>query len=458
LRNPSANVPILVVDDDAVARQLLANTLEEDGYAIDFAANGAEALEKVKTTRYAVVLSDVEMAPINGLELLKTLREMNSEAIPLLITGYGTLSGAVSAIHSGAFDYLSKPFRPPLIRQSVRRAVGHWRTRLKKGFEEPASQALPSLVGCSPVMVNVYRTLALASLSESNVLILGESGTGKELVARAIYQYSERKNAPFVAVNCSSLSESLLESELFGHMKGSFTGATANKAGLFDSADGGTLFLDEIGDISPGTQVRLLRALQEGEIKPVGNNEAHKVNVRVIAATHRDLRDRVEKGLFREDLYYRLKVLEIEIPPLRARLEDLPSLVRFFIRRHQNTKHSGSVTLSEEAIHALKTRFWPGNVRELEHAVQQALTLSQGRVLYPEDFPSNDSRAEDRGLALPSLDPTLSLDDVEKRHIQGVLQATGFNKTRSATILGIDRATLYRKARKYLIDLDRKSG
>ncbi len=452
MRNSSANVPILVVDDDAVARQLLATTLDGDGYAIDFAANGKEALELIKTTPYAVILSDVEMEPVNGLELLKTLRERNNDAIPLLITGYGTLSGAVSAIHSGAFDYLSKPFRPPLIRQSVRRAVGHWRTRLKRGFEEPASQALPSLVGCSPVMVNVYRTLALASLSDSNVLILGESGTGKELVARAIYQYSTRKNAPFVPVNCSSLSESLLESELFGHVKGSFTGAIANKAGLFDSANGGTLFLDEIGDISPGTQVRLLRALQEGEIKPVGSTEAHKVDVRVIAATHRDLRERVEEGLFREDLYYRLKVLEIEIPPLRARLEDLPSLVQFFIRRHQNGKHGGSVTLSPEALTALKSRFWPGNVRELEHAVQQALTLSQGRVLYPEDFPCAEPRRDGQNQAAP-LDATLSLDDVEKRHIQGVLQATGFNKTRSATILGIDRATLYRKARKYLIDL-----
>jgi two-component system, NtrC family, response regulator AtoC len=450
---------ILIVDDDPIARELLVGTLSGDGYDVEVAESGKAALDRLKDREFSVILSDVEMTPIDGLELLRALRERGVQSVPILMTGYGTLSGAVSAIHSGAFDYLSKPFKPPVIRQAVRRAAAHWKSRLRGAQEvAPASEALPTLVGRSPVMVEVYRLLALASLGEGNVLIRGESGTGKELVARAIYQYSRRKEKPFVAVNCNALSETLLESELFGHVRGAFTGATSNKQGLFDEANGGTLFLDEIGDISLNMQVKLLRALQDGEIKPVGGNESHRVNVRVLAATHRDLEERIGAGLFREDLFYRLKVIHIEIPPLRSRLEDLPTLVQFFIERHRDPRRN-KVSVSNEAMQALQNRFWPGNVRELEHAVQHALTMSQGCILYAEDFPASLS---DKGIqavsAATGLDiPTgnLSLEDVERRHIQYVLRVTGFNKSKAADILGIDRATLYRKAKKFRLTLEK---
>ncbi|MBY0370748.1 sigma-54 dependent transcriptional regulator [bacterium] len=447
-------VRLLIVDDDPVTRELLKGILSADGYSVDLADNGQSALELANQTEFAVVLSDVQMSPVDGHALLSVLRERGSQAVPVLMTGFGTLQGAVSAIHNGAFDYLSKPFRPDLIRQVVRRAVGHWNAQQKDSSPSnvPATE-LPMLIGRSPKMVEVYRLLALASLNDSNVLISGESGTGKELVARAIYQYSARKDAPFIAVNCAALSDTLLESELFGHMRGSFTGAIANKRGLFDEADTGTLFLDEIGDISPAMQVKLLRVLQNGEIKPVGSNENRRVNVRVLAATHRDLEQAVSEGKFREDLYYRLKVLRISIPPLSERAEDLEALVKFFIQKHTQGKGRGQVTVSPEALDMLRLRSWPGNVRELEHAVQHALAMTQGRLLYPEDFPETTRLSAPEAAAPLVPSAPQSLDEVERDHIAKVLASVDFNKSRAAEVLGIDRATLYRKAQKYSLSL-----
>jgi two-component system response regulator AtoC len=451
--------PILIVDDDAVTRELLRVSLTSDGFDVDVAANGQSALELSEKREYAIVLSDVEMSPVDGLALLSVLRERGSTAVPVLMTGFGTLQGAVSAIHNGAFDYLSKPFRPDTIRQVVRRALGHWHAQRAEHAPRGAKLAdMPMLVGRSPRMVEVYRLSAMASLSDSNVLICGESGTGKELVARAVYQYSDRKLKPFVTVNCAALTDTLLESELFGHLRGSFTGATVNKRGLFDEADGGTLFLDEIGDVSPAMQVKLLRVLQNGDVKPVGGTETHRVDVRVLAATHRDLEKKVADGSFREDLYYRLKVLRIEIPPLRTRMEDVEALVKFFIAKHVARNGRTDVQLAPEAMEDLRGRTWPGNVRELEHAVQHALAMTQGCVLYPEDFPP-EARTSHVPEPVQNVETpvqvvkNLSLDEMEKEHIGRVLASVDYNKSRAAEILGIDRATLYRKAQKYELNL-----
>ncbi len=450
---------ILIVDDDAVTRELLRASLSSDGFDVDVAANGQSALELSEKREYAIVLSDVEMSPVDGLALLSVLRERGSTAVPVLMTGFGTLQGAVSAIHNGAFDYLSKPFRPDTIRQVVRRALGHWQAHRADQSPRPSLAEMPMLVGRSSRMVEVYRLSAMASLSDSNVLICGESGTGKELVARAVYQYSARKGKPFVTVNCAALTDTLLESELFGHLRGSFTGATVNKRGLFDEADGGTLFLDEIGDVSPAMQVKLLRVLQNGDVKPVGGTETHRVDVRVLAATHRDLEKKVADGSFREDLYYRLKILRIEIPPLRQRMEDVEALVKFFIAKHVARTGRENVSVSPEAMQDLRTRSWPGNVRELEHAVQHALAMTQGCVLYPEDFPAESRLSSSEPVPTQNV-PTpvrvvvnLSLDEMEKEHIGRVLASVDYNKSRAAEILGIDRATLYRKAQKYELNL-----
>jgi len=445
---------LLIVDDDPVTRELLRLNLTTEGYEVDLADNGESALLLAEKRDYAVVISDVQMGPVDGHALVAVLRERGSKAVAVLMTGFGTLQGAVSAIHNGAFDYISKPFRPELIRQVVRRAYGHWVSlQGERGPANTGAGELPMLIGRCAKMVEVYRLLALASLNDSNVLISGESGTGKELVARAIFQYSARKDAPFVAVNCAALSETLLESELFGHVRGAFTGAIANKRGLFDEADGGTLFLDEIGDISPAMQVKLLRVLQNGEIKPVGSSENHRVNVRVLAATHRDLELAVAEGKFREDLYYRLKVLRITIPPLRERVEDIDSLVKFFIVKHTSGKGRGTVAVSPEASDMLRTRTWAGNVRELEHAVQHALAMTQGCLLYPEDFPEGPKpsvvAAPVQAAPLPTPRAALSLDEVEREHIARILASVEYNKSKAAEVLGIDRATLYRKAQKY---------
>ncbi len=455
--------PILVVDDDAITRELLRATLLTSGYSVDLAQNGKQALELIGQREYAVVLSDVQMAPLNGMEILSDLRARGSQAVPVLMTGHGSLQGTVAAIHNGAFDFLSKPLRPETVLQTVRRAIGHWEGKRRKNEKvTPPLAPTPLLVGRSPQMVEVYRSTALAALNESTVLIGGESGTGKELVARAIYQYSLRKDLPFITVNCAALSDNLLESELFGHVKGAFTGAISGKTGLFDEADKGTIFLDEIGDISPAMQVGLLRVLQSGEVKPVGSNSTHQVDVRVIAATHRDLEAKVADGSFREDLYYRLKVVSIELPPLRRRPQDIEPFVRFFLQKLTAGTSRGKVEVSPEAMSLLEEYQWPGNVRELEHAVEHALAMTPACVLFPEDFPILTAAAAKAPEGLAPLSSSekgtlLSLDEVELAHIQRILKIVGFNKSKAAEVLGIDRATLYRKAQKYGIALGQKS-
>ena len=446
---------LLIADDDRVTRDLLREVFEGEGYEVDAVASGEEALVRVRAHAFDVVLSDIRMVDVDGFRVLHEIRKLGKGSVVILMTGFGTMEGAIQAVRDGAFDYLSKPFKIQELKAVVRRAVEHNRAR-DQFAAGPPRQPIPTpkaLIGKSPQIVEVYKTVARATLSPSYVLIVGESGTGKELVARAIHEYSPRAGKPFVAVNCGALAETLLESELFGHVKGAFTGAMSNKTGLVEEARGGTLFLDEIGDVSPGLQVKLLRVIQEGELKPVGSTETRIADARVIAATHRDLEASVAEGKFREDLYYRLKVVLIRLPPLRERMSDLSDLVEFFLRRFADKIGRPVSHVSDEAMRLLHEYRWPGNVRELEHAIERAITMTRTSVLYPEDFPP-EIRVGASGREGAAGD-TGSLEAVEKSHIRKVLEDTAYNQSRAAEILGIDRKTLYRKAKRYGIALKR---
>jgi len=450
-------VKILVADDDEVTRKLLREVLEREGYQVVLAASGEEAVSRLKKESFSIVLSDIRMVELDGMAVLREAKRHDSGAVVILMTGFGSMEGAIEAIQEGAFDYVSKPFKMDNLKAVVARGLKHWDAlhsqKVAGGMNSVGRLDVTpkGLIGKSPKIVEVYKVLARAALSTSTVLVIGESGTGKELVARAIHQNSSRRNKAFVAVNCGALAEGLLESELFGHVKGAFTGALSHRKGLFEEANGGTLFLDEIGDVSPALQVKLLRVLQEGEIKAVGASESSKVDVRVIAATHRDLDQLVKSGKFREDLYYRLRVIAIEIPPLRERLEDLSELVGHFLARYSDKNKKTVSHVSDEAMALLREYPWPGNVRELEHAIERAVAMTNASVLYPEDFPSEVLRgAGEDGIGAES---STSLEEMEKAHIVKVLQEVHFNKSKASEALGIDRATLYRKAQRYGIDL-----
>jgi two-component system, NtrC family, response regulator AtoC len=449
---------LLVVDDDKVTRDLLREILEKEKYDVTLASSGEEALKLLTGRAFPVVLSDIRMLEVGGMAVLDHIKQKQLGSVVILMTGFGTMEGAIEAIRQGAFDYISKPFRLEELKALVARGWKHWediQKPLKRGLA-PENVGTPrTLIGKSPAIVDVYKTLARATLSPSNVLIVGESGTGKELVARAIHENSTRKKNPFIAVNCGALTETLLESELFGHVKGSFTGAITNKKGLFEEANEGTLFLDEIGDISSSLQVKLLRVIQEGEFKPVGSNESKKVDVRTIAATHANLEKAIAEGSFREDLYYRLKVILIEIPPLRERMDDLPDLVNHFVSLYSKKIGKQVSHISDESMVLLRSYLWPGNIRELEHAIERAVTMTRTTVLYPEDFPPEICPRKSEELGDNALDPT-SLEYVEKEHILKVLEGVGFNRSKAASILGIDRKTLHRKAQRYGILLKDK--
>jgi len=452
---------ILVVDDDRVTLNMLKEFLEGKSFEVVLAQNADQALERMKRESIQLILSDIRMEESDGLSLLSAVKKVNPEVVMILMTGFGSMEGAIEAIQKGAFDYISKPFDLNKLLSLINKAVGHievLRNSNQARAGTPSIEPPRSLIGSTPKIVEVYKTLARATLSSSTVLIHGESGTGKELVARAIHENSDRKAAKFVAVNCGALTESLLESELFGHLKGAFTGAQSDKKGLFEEASGGTLFLDEIGDITPALQVKLLRVLQEGEIKPVGSNRQVKVDVRIVAATHRDLPKLVAEGRFREDLFYRLKVIEIEIPPLRERKEDIPELVRVFLSKYSVKAGKAIRSIAPDALKALQAWKWPGNVRELEHQIERAVTLTSGSVLSVDDFEflgsggSAEPTPSGRGEVLSETDQR-SLEEMEKLHILKVLKEVDYNKSKASEILGIDRATLYRKAQKFGISL-----
>ena len=448
-----SNGTILVVDDDAVARQLLADALKKEGYEVDIAAGGADAIALGRRKRFDAVLTDIKMGEVDGLAVLREFRQCSPETAIVLLTAFGSMDGAVEAIKQGAYDYLAKPFRKEDIKLVVRRSLEHSRlvrenARIREELRERHGSPL---IGSSPAILEVYKLVARVSSGKSTVLLEGESGTGKELVARAIHTNSPRRGRPFVPVNCAALTETLLESELFGHEKGSFTGAVAAKRGLFEAADEGTLFLDEIGDIGPALQVKLLRVIQEQEVRHVGGTASIKVDVRIVAATNRDLAQMVKEGKFREDLFYRLNVVRIVVPPLRERREDIPMLAHHFLQKASSANSQPVRGFVPETMALLERYAWPGNVRELENVVERTVSLAPGPLIMPDDLPETVRKAE----AAPTggAEALLSLDEVEKRHLNRVLRETDGNKVRAAKILGIDRRTLYRMAERFGINL-----
>ncbi len=454
---------LLIVDDDEVTVNLLSEIFEKENYRTFTATDSKKALELISQNDFSVLISDIKMEGLNGIDLLSIIKNKYPGIVVILMTAFGSMDTAVEAIQKGAFDYISKPFEITDLKALVKRAIEHWRAQnqsqnISSDLPLQPLNIIKTPVGSSPKIIEVYKTVARAALTNSNVLIIGESGTGKELIAKAIHDYSKRKDKKFVAVNCGSLAESLLESELFGHVRGSFTGALSDKCGLFEEADKGTIFLDEIGDISPSLQIKLLRVIQEGEYRPVGGKEIKKVDVRIVAATNKQLETLVKNGTFREDLFYRLKVITIELPPLRDRIEDLPELITYFLSRYSEKSSKAVYQVSREAMEILQSYHWPGNIRELENAIERAVAMTRTFILYPEDFPKEITEYVDNHTQpTQKKSKEKSMEEIEMEHIKKVLEEVNYNKKKAAEILAIDRATLYRKAKRYGISLNNES-
>ncbi|MBX7116819.1 MAG: sigma-54 dependent transcriptional regulator [Myxococcaceae bacterium] len=431
---------ILIVDDDPHARDLLKRLVGPLG-DVHEAADSTAAQKMLSTLpRVDLVMTDMAMnEPQEGLKVLAATRELHAETPVVVITAYGNIEGALDTIQQGAFDYLQKPFDVDAIVRVVRRALEQRRlVEENRSLRQQVRQT--PLVGRSAALLEVYKQVARAAGTNVPVLITGETGTGKEMVARALHQRSLRASAPFIPVDCGAIAESLMESELFGHAKGAFTGAASARRGLFEEADAGTLFLDEIGDVGPKIQAQLLRALQEGEIRRVGESNSIKVDVRVVAATNKDLKVLAKEGKFREDLLYRLDVVSLHLPPLRERKEDIPALVQHFAAAH--ARGGARPVVTPEAIERLCAYSWPGNVRQLENVVARALALNATGVLGPTDFPAPIGDAESKSA--PLVAEGLSLSELSRRYAAQVLQQTSGNKSEAARILGVDRKTLYK--------------
>ena len=451
---------ILTVDDDAVTCDLLCEVFAREGLNATCEHSGEAALAAIAAQQPDLLLSDIRMRTrLDGLSLLGIVRREYPSIPVVLMTAFGSIETAIRAVKEGAFDYISKPFNIDELVSIVRRALSTDTTKQPSAALDDDGRT-SGLIGRTAPMLEVYKMIARVSDSRAAVLVTGESGTGKELVARAIHNHGSRASAPFVAINCGALTETLLESELFGHVRGSFTGAIANKRGIFEHAGDGTVFLDEVSETSPGLQVKLLRVLQERELVPVGGSETIKVNARVIAASNSDLEKLCAAGAFRRDLLYRLNVIQINLPPLRERCDDIPLLVAYFLRKHGSEEQS-QVSIHEEALRILAAYSWPGNVRELENVIERAITLSQGGWIGTEDLPER-IRQEHLGsgnthLSADDLAELFSglpnLDEIERRYILHVLDSTGSNRKRTAEILGINRKTLYRMAARFEIDL-----
>jgi DNA-binding NtrC family response regulator len=445
---------ILVVDDDRETCRFMRELLLDPEREIEVAEAPEAALALLEGSRFDLVLSDINLnADLSGLDLLRAFRARDPEIEVVLISAFGTLETALEAVKAGAFDYVSKPVDIAQVRDVVTRALARRaRAGEPKATEFPAGRATPDgLVGRSGGMLAVYKQIALACASDSPVLVTGETGTGKELVARAIHRHGPRTPRPFVPVNCGAMPEGLLESELFGHVRGAFTGAVADRKGLFEEARGGTIFLDEIGEMSPALQVRLLRTLELGEVRPVGSPRATSVDVRVIAATHRDLERAAREGSFRQDLFYRLHVLAIRIPPLRERREDIPLLVAHFLS-DLASRGREVASLTPAAVAALAASDWPGNVRELGNTLERLVAEARGGTIDVADLPPA-FRERKASLEEPLFAGLPSLEEMEKRYLRHVLAAVKGNRSRAAEALGIDRRTLYRMAARFGLDL-----
>jgi len=447
-----ARTTLLVVDDDAPMRDLLTEHLTEEGYRVEAAPGGRAGVERVRQGGVDLVITDIRMPDLEGLDLLREIQGQEAAPTVITITAFGSIENAIRAVKLGAYDYLCKPFDIEQVSLVVERALRERRLRtevatLRREVQRP--YRLGNLVGASEPMRDVLEMVRRLSQSTASVLITGESGTGKELVARALHYNSARARRSFVAVNCAAIPETLLESELFGHKRGAFTDARSDHTGLVVEADGGTLFLDEIAELSPALQAKLLRVLQDREVRPVGATRTEKVDVRVISATNRELDPAMREGRFREDLFYRLNVVGVHIPALRERVEDILPLCEHFLARSAERAGKPAKPLSCAAVKLMLSHSWPGNVRELENVIERAVALSDEPEIGPEDLPSPLRERRSADPLAGALTRRLTLDEVEREYILRVLQDEGGNKTRAAARLGLDRKTLYRKLEEY---------
>jgi two-component system response regulator AtoC len=457
-KEPGERKLILVADDDPSIRNLLQSFLESEGFRTVEAKAGRDVIPAVTKHRPDVVIMDVRMPGMSGLEVLDQMKRLSIDISVLMMTAYGTSSVAIEAIQRGAYDYVTKPFELDDLLATVRRTLDHQElARRVKAADETISDPLNSIIGNTPPMQQVYKTIGRVARTDATILVTGESGTGKELVAAAIHANSHRRNGPYVKVPCASLTETLLESELFGHEAGSFTSALKTRKGRFEMADKGTILLDEIGEMSLNTQKKLLRVLQEREFERVGSNTPIKIDTRVIASTNRKLADEVTEGKFREDLYYRLNVIAIELPPLRERMEDVPLLVEHFLQKYQADSPNGNPRISEEALESLMSYHWPGNVRELENTVHRAIILARGSVITPSHVvftgaPGKSSAQIDQHIAEKvALGMPLKeiVAEAERQAIEAALERAGGNRSQAAKQLGIYRRLLYAKIKEY---------
>ncbi|MGE5664073.1 MAG: sigma-54-dependent transcriptional regulator [Deltaproteobacteria bacterium] len=438
-------VNILVVDDEEIVRDSLASWLEEDGYDVETAENGMKALERLPLKEWSLALVDLKMPGMDGIQLMEEIKKTRPDMTIIIMTAFATVDTAVKAMKRGAYDYTVKPFNPEDLSMTIRKILEHQKLVKENIFlrkELKKQYRLHDMIGKNKQMLEIFELVKTVAPSNSIVLVQGESGTGKELLARAIHDESPRRDAPFISVSCAALTESLLESELFGHEKGAFTGADAIRRGKIELAQDGTLFLDEIGDVSLKLQMDLLRVLEQREFRRVGGQDLIPINSRIIAATNRDLKKAIAEGRFREDLYYRLNVISIHIPPLRDRKEDIPLLVEHFVDKFNIEMGKGIEGVNEGAMRLLMDFGWPGNARELRNMIERAMVVTKGKTIMESDLslPTVGGRAGNHGK---------SLDDIEKEHIRLILGENRWNINRSAQMLGIDRVTLYNKIKKY---------
>ena len=449
---------VVVADDEEMARRSLGEILTQDGYEVLLAADGEEALRLAAEQAPDILLTDLRMPRLGGEELLTRVRQAHPEIAVVIMTAHGTIASAVKALHAGAEDYLTKPIDVEKLEHLLAAVLARRRllaeTRLlRERLDE--KYRFENIVGRGPGMLEVFRMVRQVAPSQASVLVTGESGTGKELIAQAIHQHSPRRDAPFVKVACAALPETLLESELFGHERGAFTGAVARRTGRFEMAAGGSIFLDEIGDVPLGMQVKLLRFLQERQFERLGGNQTQTVDVRVLAATHRDLPALIREGKFREDLYYRMNVVEIALPPLRERGEDIPLLVETFLRKYAAANGRAVESIAPEALQAIAAWSWPGNVRQLEHAIERAVILSHGPVLGPELFPTLPRPGPESAAASPVAGPHVpgaSMEAIERDAILRTMESVGGSVSRAAAILGVSPRTIQYKMKRYRAD------
>jgi DNA-binding NtrC family response regulator len=439
---------VLVVDDDPEMCGLLSDVLTGEKFSVLAIGESLEASKILKKEEFDVVITDLKMKGLKGLDLLEETKKVAPLTPVIIITAFGTIESAIQAMKMGAYDYITKPFQMDEIVLTVKKALEN-RLLRKEVFrlrkEVESRYHFHQLIGKSPSMQKIYDLIERISDSSNNVLITGESGTGKELVAKAIHYSGIRKEGPFIAVNCPAIPETLLESELFGYKRGAFTDAKTDKKGLIFEATRGTIFLDEVTEMPPVLQAKLLRVIEERQVRPLGDTNSYPIDVRIISASNRDIKEMLHQGKFREDLYYRLKVIDIELPPLRERREDIPLLVQHFMNNFDKERKKKVTGVSEEALKILMNYSWPGNVRELENVIQRAMTLCQHEVILPEDLPAPMLQEADENPIEKGLREKYTLDQLEKEYIRKVLIEVGGNKSRAAERLGLDRKTLYRK-------------